>query len=59
MDSERVIWLAMRRGFLLIVKAIERESRRRQGSVFLGEVRRGLLIICAAIEEACKAAELV
>jgi hypothetical protein len=55
-EQERKIWLMVRRGMLLIAKAIGRE---RDPPPLMREVRRGLLIICVAIEQECKAGKLV
>jgi hypothetical protein len=52
---ERALWVAIRRGVLVITSAIERES----GSQLLSEVRRGLLLIATAIDEACRAVESI
>jgi hypothetical protein len=55
-ERDRKLWMMVRRGLLLITKAIEREQ---EPPPLMREVRRGLLIICAAIEEECTTPELV
>jgi hypothetical protein len=46
---ERHLWLMVRRGLLLIAKAIEQDL-----APPWGDVRRGLLLIAAAIAEAAE-----
>ena len=55
-ERERQLWIMIRRGVLLVAKAIERTP---DAPPLMREIRRGLLIICQAIEEEVKAGELV
>jgi len=52
-ERDRKLWLAIRRGILLIAAAIDREDC----GPFMIEVRRGLLLITAAIEAAAAATD--
>jgi hypothetical protein len=47
-ERERQLWMMVRRGILLVARAIEREHK---PPSLMCEIRRGLLIICTAIEE--------